>query len=66
MSTSAIIVILVLSESLVILLEPALKREHVRVDSGIASRVSIEETYVGVGVGSGQVGGESVLWVPSS
>jgi hypothetical protein len=38
----------------VLLLEPALKGEHVRVDSSIASRVSIEGKCVVVGVGSGQ------------
>jgi hypothetical protein len=57
MSTSAIIMLLVLSDRVcfpVLLLEPALKGEHVRVDSGIASRVSIEGKCVVVGVGSGQ------------
>jgi hypothetical protein len=60
-------VILVLSDRvcvLVILLEPVLKGEHVRVDSGTASRVSIERKYVGFG--SGQIGVESVPRVPSS
>lgn len=49
-----------------VLLESALKGEHVRVGSGIASRVSIEGKCVGVGVGSGQVGVESVPRVPLS
>ena len=54
-TTSAILVVLVWSDRIcvpVILLEPELKGEHVRVDSGIASRVSTEGKYVGVGSGS--------------